>query len=204
VRSGNQDINLDLNTVGGETDVARRMTNEVRQFQQHCGQGAFCIGKSYVCLAGVTILAAFPKRDRDLTTDAVLLIQEGRIRQSLELVGPMFACIQIVRESCRCLRLRGGLKKMDSQGYVEGAGFPSENYSSAPRPIATCRLRMRWAMASSATSWGKALLAGGPTFFSNRQRPKKIKKFVTGNILAKCSRFPRAIGWSIYAIGPSF
>jgi hypothetical protein len=83
VRSGNQDLILELNTDGGDADVARRVTNEVRQLRQHCGQGAFCIGKSYVCLGGVTILAAFPKRDRDLTRDAVILIQERRIQQSL-------------------------------------------------------------------------------------------------------------------------
>jgi ATP-dependent Clp protease protease subunit len=121
VRSGNQDLILELNTLGGDADVARRIASEVRLFRQHCERGAFCIGKSYVYSAGVTILAAFRKSDRYLTRDAVLLIHERRIQQSLELVGPMNACIQIVREKLSMLETAQRLEKEGFAEFVAGS-----------------------------------------------------------------------------------
>ncbi|MBW9118096.1 ATP-dependent Clp protease proteolytic subunit [Rhizobium cauense] len=116
VRCGNQDLVLEINTIGGDADVARRIALEVRLFRTHSGRRAFCIGKTFVYSAGLTILASFKTANRYLTSDTVLLIHERRISESLELSGPMAACIQIVREKLSMLETG---QRLERQGFEE-------------------------------------------------------------------------------------
>jgi ATP-dependent protease ClpP protease subunit len=107
---------LELNTLGGDADAARRIAHEVRLFRAHSGRDAYCIGKTVVYSAGVTILAAFPKACRFLTEDAVLLVHERRTEKTLQLNGPMKSCIQIVREE---LALLETASKLELDGFAE-------------------------------------------------------------------------------------
>jgi ATP-dependent Clp protease protease subunit len=119
VRSGGQDLVVELNTVGGDAEAARRIALEVRLFSAHSGHDAYCVGKTYVYSAGVTIMAGFKTSNRFLTSDAVLLIHERRIQQSLELVGPMAACIQIVREKLSMLEMGQRLERQSFEELVK-------------------------------------------------------------------------------------
>lgn len=98
VLEDNQDLILELSTFGGDADVARRIALEVRAFQEHGGRNVWCVGKTLVYSAGITILAAFPRQARFLTSDTVLLIHERQIQRDIGLDGPARAMMQIVRE----------------------------------------------------------------------------------------------------------
>lgn len=134
VRSAGEDMIMELNTNGGDADVARRIALEVRLFLRRSGRRACCVGKTKIYSAGVTILAAFPKECRFLTDDAVLLVHERRIDDSIVLKGPMKSCIQIVKEQ---LALLETAEKLEMEGFrelVEGSSLTTDElYDRATR-----------------------------------------------------------------------
>jgi ATP-dependent protease ClpP protease subunit len=103
IRDRGEDLILELNTMGGDADTAARIALEIGLFLRHSGHRAFCVGKTVVYSAGVTIPAAFPRSCRFLTEDAVLLVHERQLDKSLELKGPIKACLQIITEQLRML-----------------------------------------------------------------------------------------------------
>jgi ATP-dependent protease ClpP protease subunit len=116
VRASGEDIILELNTAGGDADAACRIALEIRLFIRHSGRRAYCVGKTVVYSAGVSIFAAFPKSCRFLTEDAVLLVHERRLQKSLELTGPLKSCIQIVSEQLHMLRTA---ERQELEGFRE-------------------------------------------------------------------------------------
>lgn len=116
IRASQQDLIMELNTQGGGADVARRIAMEIRLFVRHSGRNAYCVGKTNVYSAGVTIMAAFPRQNRFLTEDAVLLVHERHISQTIQLSGPIRASIQVVREQ---LSLLETAEKLEMEGFEE-------------------------------------------------------------------------------------
>lgn len=115
-RRNNMPLMLELNTQGGDADIARRIASEIRYFLAEPDREGYVIGKSYVYSAGVTILAAFPKHCRFLTDDAVLLVHERHLTKSVDLNGPIEACLQIVREQLSLLETS---KELEMEGFRE-------------------------------------------------------------------------------------
>lgn len=122
IRSAGEDMIMELNTDGGDADVARRIALEVRLFLRHSGRKACCVGKTKVYSAGVTIFAAFPKECRFLADDAVLLVHERRINDNIVLKGPLKSCIQIVKEQLAMLETA---KRLEMEGFEELVGGSS-------------------------------------------------------------------------------
>jgi ATP-dependent protease ClpP protease subunit len=126
IRSAGEDMIMELNTDGGDADVARRIALEVRLFLRHSGRKACCVGKTKVYSAGVTVLAAFPKACRFLADDAVLLIHERRLNDSIALQGPLKSCIQIVKEQLAMLETAERLELEGFRELVEGSSLTTE------------------------------------------------------------------------------
>jgi ATP-dependent protease ClpP protease subunit len=116
VRASNEHLVMELNTEGGDADIARRIAMEIRLFRRHGSQDAYCVGKTNVYSAGVTIFAAFPPIRRFLTEDAVLLVHERRLDQAVQLCGPIKASIQIIREQLSMLETA---HQLEMEGYGE-------------------------------------------------------------------------------------
>ncbi|AZV17814.1 MULTISPECIES: ATP-dependent Clp protease proteolytic subunit [unclassified Mesorhizobium] len=126
VRRSGQDMLMELNTSGGDADAARRIALEIRLFRLHSGRRAYCVGKTQVYSAGVTIFAAFDRHCRFLTEDAVLLVHERRMDTSLALNGPMRSCIQIVREELALLETAEQLEMEGFRELVNGSSLTAE------------------------------------------------------------------------------
>ena len=126
IRSNQAPLIAEINTDGGDADAARRIALEVRLFQRHSGQEAYCVGKSNVYSAGVTILAAFTRTNRFLTDDAILLIHERRLDTTLQLDGPIRSCMQIVREELALLETAQELELAGFEELVEGSDLTVE------------------------------------------------------------------------------
>jgi len=123
VREARQHLVMELCTDGGDADVARRIAMEVRLFSRHSGKQAFCVGKTTVYSAGVTILAAFPRHSRFLTEDAILLIHERRLETTLQLNGPIKAVMQMVQEQLSLLETANALEMEGFRELVDGSAL---------------------------------------------------------------------------------
>jgi hypothetical protein len=56
-------ILTELFTDGGDAEISRRLAEGVRLLRVH-GRDVWCLGKTLVACAGITIVAAFPKDKR--------------------------------------------------------------------------------------------------------------------------------------------
>jgi len=84
------DIALEITTPGGDAELARRLVLEIRAARSRLGRRRFLfLGKTQVYSAGVTLMSAFPRKDRYLTRDTVLLVHGRQLEESIEISGPM-------------------------------------------------------------------------------------------------------------------
>lgn len=94
-----EDLAIELTTIGGDAEMARRMVLEIglaRRRRRGKGRLLF-LGKSAVYSAGVTIMSAFPRADRFLTSDTVLLVHERQLSETIELAGSIGASLALLR-----------------------------------------------------------------------------------------------------------
>lgn len=116
VLAGPDPLVFEMTTEGGDAEGGRRIALEIRLARAWHGRDTIFLGKTVVMSAGVTVLAAFPRADRYLTDDAVLLVHERRIQRSLEISGPMRADLQIAREMVAQLE---SAQRTEREGFAE-------------------------------------------------------------------------------------
>lgn len=121
-----QPLVVEMMTFGGDADVARRIALEVRLAEQHLGRVFYFLGKTVVYSAGVTIMAAFPRANRFLTRDTVLLIHGRRWDKEFRLTGPLSASIQIARETLAQLEIGLQLEKEGFADLIAGSDITEE------------------------------------------------------------------------------
>lgn len=81
---------IDLTTLGGDPEMARRMIVEVDAARKRLKDRRIVfVGKTVVYSAGCTFMAAFPPEDRYLDRDTTLLIHCRQLQQTIELDGPI-------------------------------------------------------------------------------------------------------------------
>ena len=89
VEDGSGPIAVELTTTGGDAEIGRRLALEVRLARERIGRRLVFIGKTIVYSAGATMMSGFPREDRFLTPDTMLLIHCRILQKSLELNGPL-------------------------------------------------------------------------------------------------------------------
>lgn len=95
---GDGDIALQITTPGGDAELGRRLVLEIQEARKRLGSRRFLfLGKTQVYSAGVTLMSAFPRNDRYLTSDAVLLIHGRQLEETIEITGPMRASLTKVQ-----------------------------------------------------------------------------------------------------------
>lgn len=90
------DVALEITTEGGSAEMARRIVLEVESARERLPGRFLFLGKTVVYSAGITIMSAFPCRDRWLTRDAMLIIHGRKLEKTVELSGPMRANIPMI------------------------------------------------------------------------------------------------------------
>ena len=87
---GTDPLTIDMTTLGGDPEMARRMIVEIEAARKRLkGRRLVFVGKTVVYSAGCTFMAAFPPEDRYLTEDTTLLIHCRQLKQTMELDGPI-------------------------------------------------------------------------------------------------------------------
>ncbi|MGF7152208.1 hypothetical protein FHS96_005877 [Sphingomonas zeicaulis] len=105
---------VELMTLGGGADTGRRIALEIESTRRRLDRRLVFVGKTAVYSAGVTIMSAFPRADRFLTSDAVLLIHCRQMESTVKLSGPL-------RPSAD--RLRALLSEIDNGLRIEQVDF---------------------------------------------------------------------------------
>ncbi len=105
-QDGQGPVAVEVCTLGGDAEVGRRMVLEVGLARERLkGRRLIFIGKTIVYSAGVTIMSAFPREDRFVTSDGVFLIHCRQLQKTVELSGPMRGSMPLVESLCRQLEL---------------------------------------------------------------------------------------------------
>ena len=86
---GEEELAIELTTPGGGADLARRMALEIEQARARRPGRLLFLGKTTVYSAGVTVMAAFPRGDRFLSADTMLMIHCRQLEKTVELSGPI-------------------------------------------------------------------------------------------------------------------
>jgi hypothetical protein len=113
---------VEISTNGGDAEVARRMVLEIGLARQRFPATRFVfIGKTNVYSAGVTLMAAFPRDDRYLCRDAVLLIHCRQLDKTIELSGPMRSSLPKVRSVAAQIELGMKIEEANFRQLIEGS-----------------------------------------------------------------------------------
>lgn len=91
------DVALEVTTLGGDPEMARRIVLEVDAARARLRGRFLFLGKTVVYSAGITIMSAFPCRDRWLAADAMLMIHGRKLDKTVELSGPIRMSLPMVK-----------------------------------------------------------------------------------------------------------
>jgi hypothetical protein len=99
---GNDPVTLELTTSGGDAELGRRAMLDVEIARERLAPRRMVfLGKTIVYSAGVTLMSGFPREDRYLTEDAVLLIHCRQLEQDLKLSGPLRTSLPLLKAKCQ-------------------------------------------------------------------------------------------------------
>jgi hypothetical protein len=115
------DLAIELTTQGGDAELGRRMALEIADARKRRKGRTVFLGKTEVYSAGVTVMSAFPREDRFLTRDCVLLIHCRQLDQTVELQGPLRGSLPQVRALCRQLEVGIELEKEGFEQLIAGS-----------------------------------------------------------------------------------
>ncbi|APW39113.1 hypothetical protein RD110_19425 [Rhodoferax koreense] len=110
----NKPMVVELSTSGGDADIGRRIAQEIKLWQSQGQREVYFLGKTFVYSAGITIMSAFPRERRFLTSDTLLLIHERKIKKTIELSGALRSCLG---------QLNDAIAEVESGQWLERDGF---------------------------------------------------------------------------------
>jgi ATP-dependent protease ClpP protease subunit len=114
-------ITVEISTLGGDAEMARRLVLEIGLARDRLKKRLVFLGKTCVYSAGVTVMSAFPKSDRYLTRDAVLLIHGRQLEKRIEVSGPMRASLPQLQAACAQVELGIRLEEDSFRRLIEGS-----------------------------------------------------------------------------------
>lgn len=126
VLGGDDPVVLELFTLGGDADVARRIALEIKLCRERQGRDVYFVGKTTVYSGGVTIMSAFPRDYRFLSRDCVLLIHERKLDQEVHFFGPLRANVLIAKDMLAQIEIGIALERDGFRELAEGSRLSTE------------------------------------------------------------------------------
>lgn len=119
---GSDTVAVEMTTLGGDAEMARRMVLDIDQARERLAPRRLVfIGKTVVYSAGVTVMSAFPREDRFLTADAMLLIHCRQLEKTVEIQGPMRASLPEVEALLHQMKTGIDLETRNFERLVAGS-----------------------------------------------------------------------------------
>ena len=114
LRPDGADAVVEVTTIGGDAEVARRLVLEIELVRKRLHRRLVFVGKTQVYSAGITLMAAFPRADRYLSRDCVILIHCRQLDKTIEISGPMRSSLLQVKALVE--QIETGLK-LEEEGF---------------------------------------------------------------------------------------
>ncbi|MGN3974943.1 peptidase S14 [Tsuneonella sp. SYSU-LHT278] len=113
---------LDMTTLGGDPEMARRMIADLDSARSRCpGRRFRFLGRSVVYSAGATFMAGFRRDERYLARDAMLLLHCRQIKKTLEMDGPVRAMVPRMEALLHEFRTGIDLEVENFKRLIEGS-----------------------------------------------------------------------------------
>lgn len=124
------DVALELTTLGGDPEMARRIVLEIDRARARLAGRFHFFGKTVVYSAGITIMSAFPCGDRWLSRDTMLMIHGRKLDKTVELSGPIRASIPMVEALLSQLRVGIDHEEENFRRLIDGCDISPEEVRS--------------------------------------------------------------------------
>jgi ATP-dependent protease ClpP protease subunit len=111
---------VEVTTPGGDAELARRLVLDITRARKRFKRLVF-VGKTQVYSAGVTIMSAFPKRDRFLDRECCLLIHCRQLDKTVEISGAMRSSLPKVEALVEQMRTGLELEENNFRRLIEGS-----------------------------------------------------------------------------------
>ena len=115
------DLAVEVTTLGGDAEMARRIVLEIEAARLRRSGRILFLGKTVVYSAGTTIMSAFPREDRYLTSDAMLMIHCRQRRKTIALDGPIRGSLPRVEAICRQIEAGVALEEDNFRRLLAGS-----------------------------------------------------------------------------------
>lgn len=79
---------LELSTTGGDAEVGRRIADDARLIRE-AGRTTWFLGKTMIYSAGATVMGGFPRANRWLSRDAMLMVHGRKLSKCLNFEGAL-------------------------------------------------------------------------------------------------------------------
>lgn len=115
-------VAVEISTLGGAPEIARRMVLEIDLMRERMPNARFVfLGKTAVYSAGASLMAGFAWEDRFLTADAMLLIHCRQLEKTVQLQGPLSASLPLVEALCHQLKTSIALETETFELLIAGS-----------------------------------------------------------------------------------
>jgi len=122
IDDGTDPVTLELTTLGGDAELGRRAMLDIEGTRARLRPRRFVfLGKTVVYSAGVTLMSGFPRGDRYLTRDAVLLIHSRQLEQDVKLSGPIRSSLPLLRAKCHEIETGIDLEQQAFEKLIAGS-----------------------------------------------------------------------------------
>jgi ATP-dependent protease ClpP protease subunit len=121
---GDKPLVLELSTMGGDAESARRLAEEIALLRQ--AREVFFLGKTYVYSAGITVMAAVPATHRFVTPDTILLVHERRMERTVQITGALRSAIAVARDLLAELEIGQVLERRGFEQLAAGSRLSAD------------------------------------------------------------------------------
>lgn len=116
-----EDAIVEVTTPGGIAEAARRLVLELQLTRRRLKRRLVFVGKTQLYSAGVTLMSAFPREDRYLSADCVLLIHSRQLDRTIGISGPMRASLPELKALLAQMEKGVEMEKAGMSRLVEGS-----------------------------------------------------------------------------------
>ena len=118
---------IELSTLGGDPEVARMMGEDVRFASEMEPARRFVfLGKAAIYSAGTTFMSFFVRENRYLTRGSRLMIHERKLTRTLNIDGPLTACLANVQATINEIQCSIEIQNEGFQNLISGSSVTLE------------------------------------------------------------------------------